>query len=566
VRILAAGAVVVVALLAMPLRADAHASLESTTPASGEQLKTAPSQVVLRFSETVSISGDSIRVLNTKGQSVTGNKAKHANGQGSVVALQLPKLADGAYVVSWKAISSDSHPVNGAFTFRIGAAAPGSNDQAALANVLKGSTGGGDHVLGAIFAVTRFVGFAGLVLVVGGMIFLTWVWPAGQEDRKARRIFGGGLIAAAAAAALSIPIQGAYGVEGTLGDVFSPSKITDELGTRTGRAWMVRLVLLGAVWLLARARKLDRWSAAALGFALIVTVSLTGHASSGNHVPLAFVVDMVHLSGATIWLGGLVMLAGAVLWPRSGDPTDVEPTVNLFSQVAFAAVAVIVVSGVIQALRQVGSYDNLFQTTYGKLLVIKVLIFGGMLVGAAFSRAWIRERAAVRASGLQLSPGPGAVAASVDRDPTALSLLRWSVGAEVVLGVCVLAVTALLVNAVPGNAAGGAAAGGPFHAEIHGEAVLVTADIKPTVVGPANFSLKVTDHGLNPLNPPEVTATMQLQGGSIGAIPLKLTKVGEGQYTANNTEIPLAGAWNLHILVRTDNFNEESLLTTVPFS
>ncbi|HKE77397.1 MAG TPA: copper resistance protein CopC [Acidimicrobiales bacterium] len=560
-------AVAAVLLVALPGRADAHATLESSQPSAGQQLKTPPEQVVLNFSEAVDIGKDSIRVLNSKGDSVTKNKPTHPNGERSVAALALPELDDGAYVVSWKAISSDSHPVSGAFTFRVGAATGGENDQALLKDVLNGSAGGGDHVLGAIFGMTRFLAFAGLILVVGGMVFVTWVWPAGRDSERTRGVLVVGLVLAAVTTLLCIPLQAAYGIGGSLGDVVDPSNIADELGSRTGRSWLVRLVLLGVVWLLMRARRLDRWAAAGLGLALLVTVSLTGHASSGDNVPLAFVVDLFHLSGASVWLGGLALLLLAVLWRGSGvDDTEAEATVGLFSQVAFAAVGVIVVSGVIQALRQLGGWNNLFDTTYGRLLVVKVLVVAVMLVAAAFSRSWVRDRAAARTSSLALSPGPGAVAASPDRGATALSVLRWSVGAEVALGICVLAVTALLVNAVPGAEAGAGPAGGPFTTQVHGQTFMVTVDVAPTVVGQDDISLKVTDHGLNPIQPEEVTASLSLPGKDLGAIPLKLTAGGTGEYRADGTDIPLAGNWDLHVVVRTTDIDEETVKTSVPIS
>lgn len=555
-----------VVLVALPGRADAHATLDASEPAAGQQLETPPTRVVLDFSEAVDIGEDSIRVLNSKGDPVTENKPTHPNGARSVAALALPPLDDGAYVVSWKAISSDSHPVSGAFTFRVGTTTGGENDRALLTDVLNG-TAGGDHVLGAIFGMTRFLAFAGLILVVGGMVFVTWLWPAGRDSARAQGLFVVGLVLAAVTTLLCIPLQGAYGIGGSLGDAVDPGTIADELGTRTGRSWLVRLVLLGVVWLLARIRRLDRWAAAGLGLALLVTVGLTGHASSGANVPLAFVIDLFHLSGASVWLGGLATLLLAVLWPGSGvDDPEAEATVALFSPVAFAAVGVIVLSGVIQALRQVGSYDNLFDTTYGRLLVVKVLLFAVMLVGAAFSRSWLRERAAARTSSRALSPGPGAVAASPDRGAATLPVLRWSVAAEVGLGICVLAVTALLVNAVPGADAGAGPAGGPFTTQVHGQTFMVTVDVAPTVVGRDDISLRITDHGLHPIQPEELTASLTLPGKGLGAIPLQLTPGGTGEYRADDTDIPLAGDWDLQVVVRTSDIDQETVKTSVPIS
>ncbi len=110
------------------------------------------------------------------------------------------------------------------------------------------------------------------------------------------------------ATVLSIPLQGAYAVGGALGDVLSTEVIADELGTRTGRSWVVRLILLAvAAVVLPRLARLGgraaRTVAVVGGLALLTTVTLTGHAVSGDLVPLAVVTDIVHLAGVSVWLG-----------------------------------------------------------------------------------------------------------------------------------------------------------------------------------------------------------------------------------------------------------------------
>ena len=102
-----------------------------------------------------------------------------------------------------------------------------------------------------------------------------------------------------------------------------------------------------------------------------------------------------------------------------------------------------------------------------------------MLVAAAFSRSWVRQRAGAREAALALSPGPGAVAASPGGGPSRLPVLRWSVAAEVGIAVLVLAVTALLVNAVPGETAVAAAGGGPFDTQVTEDEIVLTLDVDP---------------------------------------------------------------------------------------
>ena len=217
--------------------------------------------------------------------------------------------------------------------------------------------------------------------------------------------------ASAVATVLSIPLQGAYAAGGTLGDVLSTDVVADELGARTGRSWVVRLLLLAlAAYVVPRLGRFGataaRSVAVAGGLALLATVTLTGHAVSGDLVPLAMLTDLVHLVGVSVWLGGLALLVVAVLrvpGAAAGDDDDADEVlddrfavVDRFSQVAFGAVVAIVVSGVVQGWRQVGGDDALTETTYGRLLVVKVLLVAAMLVAAAFSRSWVRQRAGAR--------------------------------------------------------------------------------------------------------------------------------------------------------------------------
>ena len=573
-RAVAAAACALTAMLALlfsPARADAHAELLSTEPAAGEHLATAPDQVVLHFSEAVNLGDDLVRVLDSKGDEVDADDPVHLNGERSSVALPLPSLDDGGYVVSWRVISSDGHPVGGAFTFRVGdasAAAPG-EDQALIDDVLGGS-GQGDTVLGVVYGVARFAAFAGVIVLVGAIAFVAWLWPAGRDDRRARRIGAVAWWTALVATLACIPLYAAYVVGGSLGDALDPSLIGDELGHQNGRAWLARALLLAVIAVVARSKRADRWLLSGLGAALLVTISLTGHAVSGDLVPLAFVTDLAHLGAVSVWLGGLVVLIGSLLWRESGSrrgDDEVATIVGRFSQVAFGAVVVIVVSGAIQGWRQVGSYDALFDTAYGRLLVTKVLLVAGMLVAASFSRAWIRNRAVAGARAMALSPGPGAVAASADRGSASLVVLRRSVAAEVALAVGVLAVTAMLVNAVPGAASGGdTGPSGPFATQVHGETLMVQVAVDPVIVGQSDVKLTVTDHGLSPIEPEEVQASLTLPERDLGPITLTLENTGPGVYVASDVEIPYPGEWQLDMAVRTSDIDQTLLKTAVPVS
>ncbi|HEY1281147.1 MAG TPA: copper resistance CopC family protein [Acidimicrobiales bacterium] len=174
--------VAVASLLLLAGPASAHASLETSDPANGAVLTQAPSQIVLGFDESVDIALGAIRLYDGRGHEIDVGPAHH-QGDDAHVAVSVPKLADDAYVVSWRVVSADSHPVHGAFTFQVGTAAavrdPG------LINRLLAQEGGNPSA-GAILGISRFLSYAALAVVVGGLAFLSVVWPAGSGRRRVR--------------------------------------------------------------------------------------------------------------------------------------------------------------------------------------------------------------------------------------------------------------------------------------------------------------------------------------------------------------------------------------------
>src|SRR5882724_3137096 len=208
-RLLLVAALALGAVLLAAAPAFAHAQLTSTEPVGGTAVAMSPARVVLRFGESVEIPLGSVRVFaSPSGKQVETGAATHADGQGNAVAVKLPKLDKGGYIVTWRVTSADAHPVHGAFTFVVGSAKGGADDAALVEKLL--SSGGGSTTVGAIYAVIRFAAFAALVLLVGGFAFLGLVWPAGAVVARARKLLWAAWSAAVVTTAIGIPIQGVY--------------------------------------------------------------------------------------------------------------------------------------------------------------------------------------------------------------------------------------------------------------------------------------------------------------------------------------------------------------------
>jgi copper transport protein len=188
-----------------------------------------------------------------------------------------------------------------------------------------------------------------------------------------------------------------------------------------------------------------------LAAALVVTPALSGHAATGPDATVGAVVGVVHFSAAAVWFGGLVLLGTCAL-PRA--EVGRLQAVPRFSSVAFTAMVVIVVSGMVQSWRQVGSLQALGETAYGRLLVAKVAVFLLLIAVAARSRVLVRRKLMARVLvGAATPPRParGAVRPGLSdaADAGSVWLLHRLVLTEVIIALAVLAITALLGVATP---------------------------------------------------------------------------------------------------------------------
>jgi copper transport protein len=150
--------------------------------------------------------------------------------------------------------------------------------------------------------------------------------------------------------------------------------------------------------------------------------------------------------------------------------------------------------------------------------------------------------------------------------PARVSALRRSVAAEVGLAVVVLAVTALLVNAVPGESASSGGGGGPYSTQITEDDVVLSLDVDPAAVGPVALHLYLNEPNGDPVLPEEVDLTLTLPAEDLGPLTVPLVDFGQGHYSADGAELPLAGDWEVEVLVRTSDIDQTRFETVVPVS
>ena len=513
--------------------ASAHAVLEGSTPAPDSLLGSAPSRVTLSYDEAVTILPTSLRVYGPDGSRVDDARVLHPQGVGERVSVGMePTTARGTYLVSWRVISADSHPVSGAFTFAVGArsATP---------------TAHADHTNRAVavaLGTCRIVGYLGCALLVGGLAFLALAWPAGGGSRRSRALLLVGALGLVASSAAAILLKGPYDAALGLGSISEADLMKETLSTIYGRAMLVRFTLAFlAAALLLDARRLGRAQGLALGVLAVGVVAsfpFTGHAVAGDQRLLALGSDLVHVSAMSVWLGGLMMLVVPLM--RS-PPAEVAPAVQRFSTVALVCVALLVATGSYQAWRQVRAWGALTHTTYGQELLIKVGLVALVLVVAWFSRAWVTRSAR--------APEP----------PQTVRRLRLSVTTEAAIAAVVLGVTSALVATEPASTA--------YHPTVAATLSLGpdTVHVSAVPVGDRSMDLDlhVFDKSQQPTGPREVTADVILKSHGIGPLPLRLEKVDVG-HMVGHLAVPVSGDWILTVRVRTTAFDEYAKTLALP--
>ena len=365
----------------------------------------------------------------------------------------------------------------------------------------------------------------------------------------------------------------------------------------------------------ARARAAIGAGWLALTMALAATWAGYDHSSVGAQVPLALATDVLHLTAAALWAGGLVMLVAFVL--RRPATQAAVASVPRFSSIALGCVAVIVGTGAYMAWREVGSLGPLTGTTYGWLVVAKAAGLGALIGLGYLARRYIGtgslRRSFVRRSladvtsrlaqatelavatvpvasvgaqsivGVQVTgseiirqyaaapPGPAGppqAGARPDEMPAIpLGKLRRSVLVEVILVAAILAVSAVLVNlptaresfsqptsaTVQVNPSGNPAGTDQLHAVV-----------APAVLGPNAIDLSLTTRDGKPYTPVQVTASLYFPARRIGPFTVNLTRAGPGRYHAARAALfTITGHWQLLVTIRSDAFDETTVAIPV---
>ncbi|MEO8226482.1 MAG: copper resistance protein CopC [Gemmatimonadota bacterium] len=448
----------------------AHPRLLHTRPTAGSTVAAADAtELRLTFNEAPEPAPSTVRLTGPSGQVVPLGALRAASGDPNSLVTELPaRLPPGQYTVAWHVAGDDGHMVAGSFAFVIGL--PGGTAPASVsplpsspdpvhATAPVAEPGAVDASQGALenpeYITARWLMYAALMALVGVAAFRFAVLGRAQRARPlangleysaARRAARLGLIAGLlllGSLALRLVAQRA-----SMAQANGPGPaLWDVILTRTtwGHAWLVQLggaigVALLCVGLARSNRDGESPRLAWVAFAVLViglslTPAFSGHAiASGRLTVLAVAADGVHVLAAGAWVGTLLAMLVAGLPSayelESGIRADaMARIVAAFSPIALASAATLLVTGLFAAWLHIGSFAALWQSGYGRTLLIKLAVLAGVVATGAFNWKWVQ---------------PG-LAHAGPRGERAAASLRISGRVELAVGALVVLVTAILV-------------------------------------------------------------------------------------------------------------------------
>lgn len=518
-------AMMLLSALVAPQTVSAHASLVQAIPEAGAKLESSPPQVAITFNEPLDAGLFYIKVFNHDGDEMTSNKAALNKDQTGVL-LDLPKLSEGVYLVSYHVISADGHPVGGSYPITVG------NPPQEDALDLPTAHANHDHGSGPLTTkvllqyASRGLWYLMVLALTGWVI---WSRMLGAENGEAtRKALGSWTLNLQRAQLVALLFLIFTHVEDLLGGGGVEELWKLISATNVGISWLILLALsfLG-FGLIGRWAWLDLvWP---LG--LLAAKSFSGHAASFTPAWATIGLDWIHLAGAAIWVGGLVLLYAK--WRQKS--TDVGDYMRKFSNMALISIVVLTISGALSVLLFLPNLRYLLYAGWGILLLVKIGAVVLVVLTAFVIRLLMRKKNAAHS-------------------------FIW-VRIDLTLMVIIMLLVGIItyIAPIPPNE--------PLQWHQMGEKVHVSADITPKIQGNNTFTAKVflpeksgkpkqvlmilhylDDEEIAPIAVPITAFEDQEQEESYGFA--KFSYQAEGAY------LPFRGNWELEMRVMDTEDNE----------
>jgi len=501
----------------------AHASVIDSTPKENEVLETAPETINIQFSEAIQTAFYSLEVYSESGKKVQISESRISGQNENVLETHLKKtLADGVYLVQWKVVSSDGHPVKGTIPFQVGVSTAKSNpivmDQD---NTMPNSV---QTILQSIqyvcFSILIGALFFRLVLVQEGLSFFDY--------KRIRWLLWLSYSGLALSIFLSLPLKVTIDAEVGWLQAFNKDYIQAMLNeTSFGPIWIGEILLLLVLFLMQYTMLENKTNRLAVISYLIVSAlmlckALIGHTQAVSNQVMAVLMDFFHLQAMAVWLGGLLMLLIILSYKQIFLEHKNEwksfywRTIRKFSPWVMISVIVLIGTGIYSSIQHIPTFHALLDTVYGRLLLGKILLMLMMIGLGAYHFLKGKKQ---------------------EKD------LNASVRFEFSIGIIVLIVAALLTNVATASSSPG-----PIEqTQITEGKEKIALSITPNQIGDNIIQVKLLNDAGRPLaNLQQLTVKLVSQEIEDREVKLQLKETATGVYETNSI-FTMSGKWTVQV-------------------
>ena len=543
--------------LGFPL-ASAHPFLLDSDPAQGQSVPAGTTQIFTFYSEAIEIDFSSLKVYDSNGNQIDNQDTAYNNEESSLV-VNTPPLEDGVYTITSKVLSKvDGHLVQAAIIFAVG-------DVQIDSSLLDSQKQSETTFIPE--SIARFPGLVGQTIVLGGIIASIAIWSTRQtrfgdqigliqDSFKTRfsKIIGFGVIAVFASNFIMLAVQ-TWRLEVAPFDVIQ---------TTFGTTWLTRMILtiimIGIWFWIERKNKMSikvQIPMLVVALILISTTTMMGHGASTEIAP-PIILDYVHNLLASIWIGGVVFLGFVILPAITKLDYDVRDKITAtliprFSGIIIIALGILIITGPTLLWFLDSNVNSLTESTYGKLIIAKIVIASIMICFGGFYQIRLVSQAKtnLKSSGVYKK-------------------LQKPLKFEAGLGIALLAVVALLVNSsLPAGeiqTADALQSNYGFNGILFSENAKFDVNVVPVGIGPNKISVMVSsfdDTSISDISGLKVKiSNPQKNIASIEAEVTELIISGEQsarKFTAD-TSFGFGGVWQIELEAqRTENANESVL-------
>ncbi|MGI0082101.1 MAG: virginiamycin B lyase family protein, partial [Nitrosopumilaceae archaeon] len=418
--------------------AQAHPFVVDTEPARSSNISAGINQIVIHYSEAVEEDYSTIKVFDKNGNQIDNKDTKYFQGEDSLVVTTEP-LSDGVYTVTSKVLSKvDGHVVDDAFVFGVGSVRIDPS-------LLKNKTEQPSVYLPE--ATARFPGLVGQVMVLGATISSLLIWNSikrkntikeNQEELQTRhsyaflKLTGVGLFLVLASNIAMLAVQ----------SIALQISALDAIQTGFGTTWLARMILtiiLFAIWFWIERKaifgKMQQLLILGFSLALISTTTLLGHGAASMHEP-AMILDYVHNLLAAVWIGGVIYIAFVIIPSFANLESNKKERISFsvipkVSSMVIIAVGILIITGPTLLWFLESDVGLLYDSTYGKLILAKIILGGIMVSIGGYNQFRIQKPA-------EKNLGSGSI--------QVYNKFKKSLKIEAGVGIVLLGIVALLAN------------------------------------------------------------------------------------------------------------------------